>query len=102
MQRRNKEQWQQLFTEQAASGLSAQQFCRDQKLCAKYFSLRKKQLAWRESASAFVPARLSTVPRLAMTPSPTPVLIVRHHACALQFAMLPDAVFLAQLLSALS
>ena len=102
MQRRNQQQWQQLFAEQATSGLSAQQFCRDKNLCAKYFSLRKKQLAWRDSAAAFVPARLSGTSHPAMTPSATPVLIMRHHACTVQFSSLPDPGYLAQLLSTLS
>jgi len=48
MQIRSKEQWQQLFAEQAASGLSAQQFCLDKKLCAKYFSLRRSTIGVRE------------------------------------------------------
>ena len=35
MQKRSREQWQALLLEQVASGFSAQQFCRDKKLCTR-------------------------------------------------------------------
>jgi len=44
MNRRTPEQWQALFDAQQASGLNQAQFCRQQGLCAKHFSLRRKQL----------------------------------------------------------
>lgn len=102
MQRRDRAQWKALFVEQEASGLSAQQFCRDKKLCAKYFSLRKRQLGG-EPASAFVRVqqRQAVVP--VVTPAPVSLsLSVRHRDCVLQFPHLPDPVFLARLLSALA
>lgn len=40
--RRSKEDWQELILRQTKSGLSAQQFCRDNDVCPKYFSIRKK------------------------------------------------------------
>ncbi len=102
MQRRDRAQWQALFVEQEASGLSAQQFCRDKKLCAKYFSLRKRQLVC-APVSAFVRAQL----RSAVVPVIPPAQIalslsVRHRDCVLQFSHLPDPVFLARLMSALA
>ena len=58
MKRRTREEWQALFTEQAASGLSAQQFCEQRGVCPKYFSLRKQQLQSPvKAASAFVPVQ---------------------------------------------
>ena len=51
MIRRNKEQWLSLFQQQTESGLSATDFCKQQELCDKYFSLRKKQLL----AGYFIP-----------------------------------------------
>ena len=45
MVKRSDDQWQALFAEQAGSGLSAAAFCKERKLCPKYFSLRRKQLA---------------------------------------------------------
>lgn len=46
MIKRSPAQWQALFSQQHRSGLSAAAFCRQHKLCPKYFSLRKKQLHW--------------------------------------------------------
>lgn len=43
---RSKEQWLDLFKKHEVSGLSAAQFCRDEDLCTRYFSKRKKQLGW--------------------------------------------------------
>ena len=68
MAKRTHAEWITLFTQQHTSGLSAAAFCRQHKLCPKYFSLRKKQLRWaspqgridrREVTSAFVPARVT-------------------------------------------
>ena len=44
MIKRNEAQWRELFLQHEQSGLSAAVFCREQSLCPKYFSLRKKQL----------------------------------------------------------
>lgn len=44
MVRRSVEEWRALFSAQARSGLTANQFCEEQGLCPKYFSLRKKAL----------------------------------------------------------
>ncbi len=44
MIKRSEAQWQELFQQHKASGLSAAEFCRQQLLCPKHFSLRKKQL----------------------------------------------------------
>jgi hypothetical protein len=61
MTRRTPEQWQALFTEQAASGLSVTAFCRDRGINPNYFSLRRKQLAPTGPApdSAFIPVALT-------------------------------------------
>jgi len=44
MIKRSEAQWQALFQQHKVSGLSAAEFCRQQSLCPKHFSLRKKQL----------------------------------------------------------
>lgn len=41
---RSEQQWLDLFNKHEVSGLSAAQFCREQMLCTRYFSKRKKQL----------------------------------------------------------
>ena len=62
MTRRTQAQWRALFREQDASGLNVAAFCREQQLCPKYFSLRRRQLSDDATAddnmtrgSAFVP-----------------------------------------------
>ena len=54
MKRRTPEQWQALFNEHKTSGLTTAQFCRQNNLNAKYFSLRKQQL--QTNPSIFVKA----------------------------------------------
>lgn len=44
MVHRSAKEWRALFGAQARSGLTAAAFCREQGLCPKYFSLRKKEL----------------------------------------------------------
>ena len=44
MIKRTPEQWHQLFAAHQTSGLSQAQFCKEHKLCPKYFSLRRRQL----------------------------------------------------------
>ena len=51
MNKRSITEWQALFEQHAASGLSAAAFCRGQGLCPKYFSLRRKQLRGELSAA---------------------------------------------------
>ena len=43
---RSESQWLDLFKKHELSELSAAQFCRDNKLCTRYFSKRKQQLGW--------------------------------------------------------
>lgn len=102
MKRRSKEEWQELIFRQAESGLSAQQFCRDNDVCPKYFSIRKKQLGLRQSA--FVPVlpskrtnREISAPLLKSTS-----LILRHSGCCLHFELIPDSTWLAQLIRELA
>ena len=44
MKRRSQAQWRALFQAQQISGRSAAAFCREQRICPKYFSLRRRQL----------------------------------------------------------
>ncbi len=45
MKRRTKEQWQELFAQHDTSDVLAAEFCQQNDLCPKYFSVRRKQLA---------------------------------------------------------
>jgi hypothetical protein len=100
--RRSKEDWLELILRQADSGLSAQQFCRDNDVCPKYFSIRKKQLGLRQSA--FVPISQSGraaphIPTSALTPAS---LALQYGRCCLRFEATPDLVWLAQLVRTLA
>ena len=44
--KRTREAWLALFAAHAQSGLSAAAFCREQQLCPRYFSLRRRALQW--------------------------------------------------------
>lgn len=64
MIKRSEGQWRELFEAHARSGLSAAAFCREKKLCPKYFSLRRRQLCGevvKPKAPAFVAARVAPV-----------------------------------------
>ena len=102
MKRRNKEEWQELILRQTESGLSAQQFCRDNNVCPKYFSIRKKQLGLRQSA--FVPVLQSkrTKPEALATTLKFASFILRHGGCCLHFEATPDLTWLAQLMEELA
>jgi len=45
MSRRTKAQWRKLIEQQKVSGLTAAEFCRQNSVNAKYFSVRKRQLS---------------------------------------------------------
>ncbi len=47
MIKRSEAEWFELFEKHERSELNAARFCRDENLCPKYFSLRKKQLGWK-------------------------------------------------------
>lgn len=102
MKRRSKSEWQELILRQAESGLSAQQFCRDNDVCPKYFSIRKKQLGLRQSA--FVPVLHSkrANPEIAAPALISTSLVLRHGECCLHFEAIPDSTWLAQLVRELA
>jgi CDP-glycerol glycerophosphotransferase (TagB/SpsB family) len=102
MKRRSQEEWQVLILRQTESGLSAQQFCRDNDICPKYFSLRKKQLGLRQSA--FVPVLQSKQvnPKTPVAAIKFASFILRHGACCLHFEEIPDSTWLAQLVRELA
>ena len=100
--RRSKEEWQELILRQTNSGLSAQQFCRDNDVCPKYFSIRKKQLGLRQTA--FVPVLQSKRirPEVSTITLKSASLILRHGECCLHFEGIPDSTWLAQLVRELT
>lgn len=100
--RRSKEDWQVLILRQAESGLSAQQFCHDNDVCPKYFSIRKKQLGLRQSA--FVPIIKSKrgAPETPAVTLKSSLFMLHHGRCCLHFTAMPDAAWLVQLVRELT
>lgn len=62
MKRRSQDQWQQLITEQAESGLSATQFCKERGINDNYFSTVKHKLK-RQAESAGPFQMIGTLPQ---------------------------------------
>jgi hypothetical protein len=54
MVRRTREQWLALFAAHRQSGLSQRQFCKEQRVCPRYFSLRRRQLTSAGGVAPFV------------------------------------------------
>jgi hypothetical protein len=104
MIRRSVEEWQILFAQQAASGVSAQQFCKAKGLCSKHFSLRKKQLVGHALGSdVFVPVRVTKkIRQPTLVKTPASGLVLRQGSCSLYFDVAPAAEWLAQLVKALA
>ena len=102
MAKRTEEQWRALFQQHDESGLTAAAFCRNNKLCPKYFSLRRKHLSGDEtevssSPLPFVPARLPAKP-----PAQDKGLItLKYQSCQLQLPVSVNEKWLAGLVKAL-
>ena len=100
MAKRTEQQWRDLFQQHEQSGLTAAQFCRENKLCSKYFSLRRRQLSGEQVAPpppAFVKARLPTTPV-----NEKSLIILNYQHCQLQMPASVDEKWLAGLLKALA
>lgn len=64
--KRSESEWKRLFTDQLQSGLSAAAYCREHKLCAKYFSLRRRQLGFSQDVKV---VKSATAAFVEVTPS---------------------------------
>lgn len=104
MKRRGNEQWQELFAQQEASGVSAAEFCKQHDLCPKYFSLRRKQLAKvaGEMETGFVRVNIKPDVKYDTSSTMTNSLVIHSNAGRLDFGVLPPASWLAQLLRTLA
>ena len=70
MIKRSKAEWLALIEAHKKSGLSAAAFCREHKLCPKYFSLRRRQLAEELSISSDLSGSPSKFVPAVIPPSP--------------------------------
>ena len=102
MKIRSDSQWLALFEKHESSGLSAAQFCRDEKLCAKYFSKRKQQLSWPSSQlnKTHKNRRSSDFIKVAVS-KPQGNITVEYGEVKLTFNDLPSTIWLGDLLKAL-
>ena len=83
MNKRSRSQWQALFSAHQQSGLSQSQFCKQHKLCPKYFSLRRKQLNG-EPTKATTASPLIRLQRPAAEP-PSSVVSLHYQGVTLRF-----------------
>ena len=98
MKKRTKQQWFELVAKQRDSGLSATEFCRNENLNPKYFSVRKMQFTksghLNEQAFMKVDIQKDKVNNLTIEHS--------YKNSKLNFSSLPNVNWLAELLKALS
>ncbi|MCK5881439.1 MAG: hypothetical protein KAG18_06150 [Sinobacterium sp.] len=92
MKRRNSEDWKQLISEQASSGKSAVEFCSEQQINPKYFSLRKNRL--KNESSNFVKASI--------IPHPPAMVTLQKKDVILTLSNNTSAQWLAQLIRELA
>ena len=100
---RSKAQWLELFKKHEASGLSAAQFCRDEKLCAKHFSKRKQQLGWPSQQLSQSPVKHKSTSDFIKVdiPKTKSHLSLELNGLKLSFDELPPTTWLADFLKAL-
>lgn len=100
MKKRTKEQWQELFALHDISGVSAAEFCQQNDLCPKYFSLRRKQLAKTAEKVGAGFARVKIKPDVtrSVPGAMTNALVIHSNAGKLVFGTLPQPGWLAQFL----
>jgi hypothetical protein len=100
MKRHSNEQWRELFAQHDTSGVSAAEFCKQNNLCPKYFSLRRKQLIKKNSEieTGFVRAQVKQETKRKTSGSMTTSLTIHCNAGQLVFGALPQPGWLAQLL----
>ena len=101
MAKRTEQQWRELLQQHDDSGLTAAEFCRNNKLCPKYFSLRRKQLSCDKtdlavSAPQFIAAKLPT-----KKATDKNLITLKYQSCQLQMPVSVSEQWLAGLLKTL-
>lgn len=96
--------WPALLEAHASSGLTQTEFCRQNNVCAKYFSLQKSRAAKAEGG-AMGPGKsdrfVRAVPQLKPVASPS-ILTVSVGPVSLRFGSDTDPAYVAKLVAALS
>lgn len=96
MKRRSQKQWQEVIIKQQ-SGLSAAQFCRDENINQKYFSLRKVNLK-KSKSNDLAFTKVNIKPTIADNLT----LEYNLNGSTLKFNSLPNALWLGSLIKILS
>jgi len=96
--RRSQSQWQALIKQQLASGLNAAEFCRQKGLNDKYFSKRKRQFSGQSNEIKQKPFIKIQSPTQAAGAD----LVLQYQDVQLQINAKPEAIWVAQLMKALS
>lgn len=96
--RRSQKQWQALIKQQLTSGLNAAEFCRQKGLNDKYFSKRKRQFSDQNSEVKQKPFIKVQTPAKASGAD----LVLQYQGVQLQMNAKPEAIWVAQLMKALS
>jgi hypothetical protein len=104
MKKRTHDQWQELFALHDTSGVSAAEFCKQNNLCPKYFSLRRKQLAKlaRKENTGFIRVKMKPDTKCEASGAMTSSLVIHSPAGKLVFSILPAPHWLAHLLRELA
>lgn len=97
MTRRSSKEWQSIIEQQAASGLSVVDFCKQQQLNNKYFYARKRSLLKRQQGKQ--PPSFIKVPK---APTLNTVMVLQVAEVRLSLPTTTEADWLAQLLKAVS
>ena len=97
MKRRTKQQWFELITKQQQSGLTAAEFCRNENITQKYFSLRKCKILKEYKTNAQVFTKIN----IANTSNQNTSLEYSYKNSTLKFEHLPNVKWLGELLKSL-
>ncbi|HUV20540.1 MAG TPA: hypothetical protein VMZ32_02025 [Gammaproteobacteria bacterium] len=98
---RSQAEWSVLIEQQAQSGLSGAEFCKQHGVVAKCFYRKRLQLS---EGKALVPARRSFVQVSPESPASTLTeasLMLQYRECRLQVPMTTDPIWLSRLLQSL-
>ena len=101
MIKRSKVQWLSLFQQHEESGLTASQFCKDNNLCPKYFSQRKRQLGyWQSTSKQEVGFVKAVAPSVKTAPGQGAIQLRLAH-CELHLPLSVSELWLANFIKAL-
>ncbi len=99
---RSKEQWLELFMKHDISGLTMAEFCRQNDLSKRYFSLRRKQLGFKPIKQAVVKKKSANdFIKVSVKNSSASMMILELGELKLNFNELPTANWLSDFVKSL-